>query len=91
MSPPAAPDRPLRGIAFIVVAFACLGVSDALAEIEKQTHARVLIIEDEPIIAMDTATNVRDLGLEVTGITVTRTDAVAPATEERPGLVEADA
>jgi CheY-like chemotaxis protein/DNA-directed RNA polymerase specialized sigma24 family protein len=65
-------------------------VSDALAEIEKQTHARVLIIEDEPIIAMDIETIVRDLGHEVTGVAVTRDEAVALAMEDRPGLVLAD-
>jgi DNA-directed RNA polymerase specialized sigma24 family protein len=37
-------------------------VSEALEEIERQTLADVLIIEDEPIIAMDIETIVRDLG-----------------------------
>ncbi|MES1971030.1 MAG: response regulator [Pseudomonadota bacterium] len=65
-------------------------VNEALAEIEKQTRARVLIIEDEPIIAMDIETIVRDLGHEVTGVAVTRDEAVALAMEDRPGLVLAD-
>ena len=65
-------------------------VSGALTEIEKQTRARVLIIEDEPIIAMDIETIVRDLGHEVTGVAVTRDEAVALAMEDRPGLVLAD-
>jgi|UniRef100_UPI0035CB5D91 DNA-directed RNA polymerase specialized sigma24 family protein/CheY-like chemotaxis protein len=65
-------------------------VSEALAEIEKQTRARVLIIEDEPIIAMDIETIVRDLGHDVTGVAVTRDEAVALAMEDRPGLVLAD-
>ena len=65
-------------------------VTEALAEIEKQTRARVLIIEDEPIIAMDIETIVRDLGHEVTGVAVTRDEAVASALSERPGLVLAD-
>ena len=65
-------------------------VSEALAEIEKQTRARVLIIEDEPIIAMDIETIVRELGHEVTGVAVTRDEAVALAMEDRPGLVLAD-
>ena len=65
-------------------------VAEALKEIEKQTHARVLIIEDEPIIAMDIETIVRDLGHEVTGVAVTRDEAVALAMEDRPGLVLAD-
>ena len=65
-------------------------VAEALREIEKQTHARVLIIEDEPMIAMDIETIVRDLGHEVTGVAVTREEAVALALEDRPGLVLAD-
>ena len=65
-------------------------VGEALREIEHQTHARVLIIEDEPMIAMDIETIVRDLGHEVTGVAVTRDEAVALAMEDRPGLVLAD-
>src|SRR3546814_16038803 len=41
-------------------------VQDALREIEAQTRAKGLIIEDVPIIAMDLETIVRDLGHEVT-------------------------
>lgn len=65
-------------------------VKEALNEIEKQTRARVLIIEDEPIIAMDIETIVRDLGHDVTGVAVTRDEAVALAMDDRPGLVLAD-
>jgi DNA-directed RNA polymerase specialized sigma24 family protein/CheY-like chemotaxis protein len=65
-------------------------VSDALAEIERQTHADVLIIEDEPIIAMDLETIVRDLGHNINGVAVTRDEAVAQARAKRPGLVLAD-
>jgi DNA-directed RNA polymerase specialized sigma24 family protein/CheY-like chemotaxis protein len=65
-------------------------VSEALAEIEEQTRADVLIIEDEPIIAMDLETIVRDLGHDVTGVAVTRDEAVAQAKARRPGLVLAD-
>jgi len=65
-------------------------VADALAEIERQTRARVLIIEDEPIIAMDLETIVRDLGHDVTAVAVTKDEAVAEARAQRPGLVLAD-
>jgi len=65
-------------------------VAEALAEIERQTLTDVLIIEDEPIIAMDIETIVRDLGHNVTGVAVTRDEAVAQAMERRPGLVLAD-
>jgi CheY-like chemotaxis protein len=50
----------------------------------------VLIIEDEPIIAMDIETIVRDLGHNVTGVAVTRDEAVAQARQSPPGLVLAD-
>ena len=62
-------------------------VAEALAEIERQTRADVLIIEDEPIIAMDIETIVRDLGHNVTGVAVTRDEAVAQAMAQpaRPG------
>jgi DNA-directed RNA polymerase specialized sigma24 family protein len=65
-------------------------VAEALAEIERQTRAEVLIIEDEPIIAMDIETIVRDLGHSVIGVAVTRDEAVAQALAKRPGLVLAD-
>ena len=65
-------------------------VQEAVEEIDRQTRADVLIIEDEPIIAMDLETIVRDLGHEVTGVAVTRDEAVALAMEDRPGLVLAD-
>lgn len=65
-------------------------VAEALSEIERQTRAEVLIIEDEPIIAMDIETIVRDLGHTVTGVAVTRDEAVSQALARRPGLVLAD-
>ena len=65
-------------------------VNEALSEIEDQTRSAVLIIEDEPMIAMDLETIVRDLGHDVTGVAVTRDEAVAAVLERRPGLVLAD-
>jgi len=65
-------------------------VADAIAEIDRQTRTDVLIIEDEPIIAMDLETIVRDLGHSVSGVAVTRDEAVALAHAHRPGLVLAD-
>ncbi len=59
-------------------------------EIAEQMATDVLIIEDEPIIAMDIETIVRDLGHNVTGVAVTRDEAVAQAMAKRPGLVLAD-
>ncbi len=65
-------------------------VAEALAEIDRQTATRVLIIEDEPIIAMDLESIVHDLGHEVTGVAVTRDEAVTLAKANKPGLVLAD-
>lgn len=65
-------------------------VDRALSDIEAQTRTNVLIIEDEPMIAMDLETIVRDAGHGVAGIAVTADEAVAMATAERPGLVLAD-
>lgn len=65
-------------------------VSDAIAEIDRQTKARVLIIEDEAIIALDLAEMVQDLGHEVVAVARTRSEAVTAAEKLRPGLVLAD-
>ncbi|MCP1336357.1 response regulator [Futiania mangrovi] len=63
---------------------------DAIAEIDRQVATRVLIIEDEPIIAMDIESIVRGLGHDIVGVAATRRDAVTMARSERPGLVLAD-
>ena len=62
----------------------------ALAEIEKQTSARILIIEDEPIIAMDIESIVLELGHTSLGIADTHEIAVKLADEERPDLILSD-
>lgn len=59
-------------------------------EIADQVATDVLIIEDEPIIALDIEAMVRELGHSVTGIARTRAEAVASARQRRPGLVLAD-
>lgn len=65
-------------------------LGQAMNEIDNQIRARVLIIEDEPIIAMDIETIVKDLGHDVTGIAVTRDEAVEQAKSDKPGLILAD-
>lgn len=62
----------------------------ASAEIAMQVATSVLIIEDEPIIALDIEAMVQDLGHEVIGIARTHTEAVALVEKRRPGLVLAD-
>lgn len=59
-------------------------------EIGEQVSSSVLIIEDEPIIAMDLEALVTGLGHRVTGNARTHREAVALAKAERPGLVLAD-
>ena len=65
-------------------------VAEALAEIERQTLAEVLIIEDEPIIAMDIEMIVRDLGHNVTGVGRDPVGSRRPGAQSPPSLVLAD-
>ena len=58
--------------------------------IDSQLASKVLIIEDEPIIALDLENLVTELGHKVVAIAATRDEAVAKAHSERPGLVLAD-
>ncbi len=59
-------------------------------EIAAQLRTDVLIIEDEPIIAMDLEAMVTDLGHSVLRIARTRQEAVAAIADHVPGLVLAD-
>lgn len=59
-------------------------------EISEQVSTSVLIIEDEPIIAMDLEHLVKDLGHRVAGNARTRAEAVDMAHRLKPGLVLAD-
>jgi DNA-directed RNA polymerase specialized sigma24 family protein len=64
--------------------------NQALREIDGQTATSVLIIEDEPIIAMDLEQMVSTLGHSVSAVARTRDAAVLAARAARPGLVLAD-
>ncbi len=59
-------------------------------ELASQISTDVLIIEDEPIIAMDLEALVEELGHKVTHVCRTHHEAVAAVAEHRPGLVLAD-
>jgi len=50
----------------------------------------VLIIEDEPVIAMDIEELVHSCGHRVVGVAATESEAVAIAAREKPGLILAD-
>ena len=65
-------------------------VGGAMRAIDEELASRVLIIEDESIIALDLESLVSDMGHEVTGIATTRDDAVRMAKEQQPNLILTD-
>ncbi len=65
-------------------------ITQAGREIAQQVATEILIIEDEPIIALDIETMVQELGHSVTGIARTHKEAIASARVRNPGLVLAD-
>ncbi|MBZ4689655.1 response regulator [Cereibacter changlensis] len=65
-------------------------VDIAQREMANSVAGRIMVIEDEAIIAMDIVAIVREMGHGVTGIARTRTEAVALASKERPDLILAD-
>lgn len=65
-------------------------VAAALHSIDMDLQSRVLIIEDEAIIALDLENLVNELGHRVVGIATTRDDAIRMAHQRRPQLVLTD-
>jgi DNA-directed RNA polymerase specialized sigma24 family protein/CheY-like chemotaxis protein len=65
-------------------------MAQAGREIAEQIATNILIIEDEPIIAMDIEHIVRSLGHQVAGIARTHNEAVAIARKGGIGMVLAD-
>lgn len=65
-------------------------VDQAASEIAEQVATNVLIIEDEPMIAIDLADLVSGLGHEVCDTARTHKEAVAAFRKYKPGLVLAD-
>lgn len=65
-------------------------IRQAGEEIGRQIATSALIIEDEPLIAIDLKKILTDLGHRVTSIARTHKDAIAAAAAEKPGLVLAD-
>jgi CheY-like chemotaxis protein len=59
-------------------------------DIAEQIRTKVLIIEDEPLIALDLQTLVEQLGHDVTTIARTHAEAVRAALKTRPGVILAD-
>jgi DNA-directed RNA polymerase specialized sigma24 family protein len=65
-------------------------IENARKEIAKQVATDVLIIEDEPIIALDIEAMVEELGHNVIGIARTHSQALELVNIRKPGLVLAD-
>ncbi len=65
-------------------------IEKAVQEMEETMRGKVMIIEDEAIIAMDISAIVEGLGHNITGIARTRDEAVRLAARIRPDLILAD-
>jgi CheY-like chemotaxis protein len=65
-------------------------LDEASETIVDQVATDVMIIEDEPIIAMDLDALLESLGHRVTGVARTEKEAIKLASAKRPGLVLAD-
>jgi DNA-directed RNA polymerase specialized sigma24 family protein len=65
-------------------------LNEAGSEIGKQIATDVLIIEDEPLIALDLKRILESVGHRVVAIARTRAKAVQAAKQSKPGLVIAD-
>jgi CheY-like chemotaxis protein/DNA-directed RNA polymerase specialized sigma24 family protein len=65
-------------------------LAQASRDIGEEIRTNVLIIEDEPLIAMDIESLVVSLGHRVTAIARTFNEALAAFKKERPGMVLAD-
>ncbi|SCY25796.1 response regulator [Paracoccus tibetensis] len=65
-------------------------VQIALNEMSSALRGRVMVIEDEMIIAMDLKGIVQSMGHEVTGVARTHTAAIDLAGKHRPDLILAD-
>ncbi|NHN90141.1 PhyR family response regulator anti-anti-sigma factor [Acetobacter conturbans] len=65
-------------------------IEEAHKTIRSVSQTSILIIEDEPIIAMDIEDLVVRCGHTVAGIAHTQADAIAQARQTQPGLILAD-
>lgn len=65
-------------------------LEEAADIVSRQVATDIMIIEDEPLIAMDIESMVEELGHSVTGIARTHAEAVELFNRHRPGMVLAD-
>lgn len=78
------------GIVSLPLADAQAQLGDARERLRASAATDVLIIEDEPIIAMDIEELVEGCGHKVVGVASTEADAVRLAQATKPGLILAD-
>jgi CheY-like chemotaxis protein/DNA-directed RNA polymerase specialized sigma24 family protein len=65
-------------------------IAVAVREIAEQVATQVLIIEDEPLIAMDLEAIMEDIGHTVVGVARTHREAIEIARDRKIGLILAD-
>lgn len=65
-------------------------LDEAAEAISRQVTTDILIIEDEPLIAMDIESMVEELGHRIVGIARTHDEAMALFRQKQPGMVLAD-
>ncbi|MBZ4023896.1 response regulator [Rhodobacter sp. TJ_12] len=65
-------------------------IAAANSEMARAVTGKVMVIEDEAIIAMDLSDIVSGIGHTVTGVARTRAEAVALAAKDRPDLILSD-
>jgi CheY-like chemotaxis protein/DNA-directed RNA polymerase specialized sigma24 family protein len=65
-------------------------VETAVRDLVAQTPTSILIIEDEPMISLELANIVEEMGHSVAGVATSRNKAVAAAGETSPGLILSD-
>ena len=65
-------------------------IDDATEDIAAQLATSVVIIEDEPLIALDLQSLLQSLGHRVVGVARTERQAIAAVMRTKPGLVLAD-
>ena len=64
-----------------------VGLGGAMTHVTKTNPARILICEQEPIIAEDITVSLRSLGYEVVGLVSTGEEAIRIAEETQPDLI----
>ena len=65
-------------------------LEEAHQDIAAQIATDVVVIEDEPLIALDLQELLKGLGHRVVGVARTEREAIAAVAKTRPGLVLAD-